>query len=303
MLKPQHIILPGVFLLITLTACSSQTTTDAETTVIVDAQAMNTEQATTNQAQAETAASNDPLQAAINAEHRSTANRARDRFRHPYATLSFFGIQPTMTVVEIWPGSGWYQEILAPYLKDQGQYIAASFDRDTEVGYQQRLLQQTREKFVAQPELYSKVITTEFQPPEKVTIAEPGSVDMVLTFRNAHSFMRAEGMFSAAFQAMFDALKPGGTLGVVAHKGHEGITAQDPQAKTGYLAEARVIEMIEQVGFEFLESSDVNSNPLDTADYPEGVWTLPPVSRAENSAEYVDRGESHRMTLKFQKPQ
>jgi predicted methyltransferase len=235
-------------------------------------------------------------------QHRLAENKARDQYRHPKQTLEFLGVKPNMTVVEISPGGGWYTEILAPYLRDEGKLYAAHFSADSKVAYFQKSLKSFIDKTTAQPEIYGKMILTELDPPAKVEVAPVGSADSVLTFRNVHNWMKA-GTVDAVFKAMYVALKQGGMLGVVEHRGVAG-TEQDPKAKSGYVTEAYVIKLAEKAGFILLEKSDINANPKDTKNHPEGVWTLPPSLRLEdkNKATYLAIGESDRMTLKFVKP-
>ena len=235
-------------------------------------------------------------------KHRLADNKARDQYRHPQQTLEFFGVKPNMTVVEISPGGGWYTEILAPYLRDEGQFYAAHYSADSKVAYFQKSLKSFIKKTSAQPEVYGKMILTELDPPAKVEIAPALSADRVLTFRNVHNWMKS-GTADAVFKAMYGALKQGGMLGVVEHRAVEG-TEQDPQAKSGYVTEDYVIKLAEKTGFILLEKSEINANPKDTKDHPAGVWTLPPSLRLEekNKAKYVAIGESDRMTLKFVKP-
>lgn len=250
----------------------------------------------------------DPVQTALHAladgEHRSAAHKARNRYRHPVETLSWFGLQPDMTVVEIWPGSaGWYMEILAPFLKDQGKYYAAGPDAESSVDYIQRSLTAMHDKLTANAALYDAVTVTELAPPAgKTTIAPEGSADMVLTFRNVHNWMSG-GYAADVFAAMYTALKPGGILGLTEHRGNPAV-AQDPKAASGYVNEDHVIELAEAAGFKLLDRSEVNANPNDTKDYQGGVWTLPPVLRLGDTDRdtYLAIGESDRMTLKFVKP-
>lgn len=253
-----------------------------------------------------TAAEDVALRAAIEGEHRSAEQKARDADRRPYETLRFFGIRPDMTVVEIWPGGGWYSEILAPYLRDQGRLYAAHFNPESSVDYFRRLYRGYAERIQASPGLYGDVTLTVFDPPAHTDIAPPGSADMVLTFRNVHNwYMRGGGeeRLASAFAAMFRALKPGGILGVVDHRmpADRPLSAQDA---SGYMRQDYVIETAQAAGFRLEESSELNANPLDDADHPKGVWTLPPSLRLgeENAAEYLTIGESDRMTLKFVKP-
>lgn len=232
----------------------------------------------------------DPLKAAVAAEHRSVGNVARDPARHPYETLSFFGIKPTDTVVELSPGGGWYTEILAPYLRERGQLYAADGGSA---------------RFKAKMEslgVYGKVTITSFNPGKgQFDIAPPGSADMVLTFRNVHNWMNG-GTAQAVFDAAFKALKPGGMLGVEEHRLPASRT-QDPKAGSGYVQEAVVIKFAENAGFKLAGRSEVNANPKDTADHPDGVWTLPPTYalKDKDRAKYQAIGESDRMTLRFRK--
>lgn len=259
------------------------------------------------QSSAEQHAGNDSTKAVLQrlatGDHRSASNKQRNEHRHPVETLVWFGIRDDMTVVEIWPGrGGWYTEILAPFLKEKGKYYAASFDAASEIDYVRSGAQQFKEKLAANPELYSEVTVTELAPPQKVDIAPEGSADMVLTFRNVHNWM-GNGHAEEVFQAMYRALKPGGILGVVEHRGNPD-QPQDPKAVSGYVTEEHVIKLAEGAGFELVDRSDINANPKDTKDYPQGVWTLPPTLRLGDTdrEKYTAIGESDRMTLKFRKP-
>lgn len=252
------------------------------------------------------AEADDALRAAIAGSHRTPDFVARDGARHPYETLSFFGIRPDMTVVEIWPGGGWYTEILAPYLRDRGKLYAAHFSADAELKYFRELRAGFLHKLAAAPALYGQVEVTEFDPPRAVAIAPPGSVDLVLTFRNVHNWtMRGGGeeRTLAAFAAMYAALKPGGTLGVVDHRlpAHRPLSDQD---QSGYLREDFVIGVAQRAGFQLVAKSEINANLKDHADHPEGVWNLPPSLRGDAARRdhYLAIGESDRMTLKFIKP-
>jgi len=236
--------------------------------------------------------------AAIAGDHRSEANRARDPDRHPAETLAFFGLEPTMTVVEMAPGGGWYTEILAPTLKDQGQLVAAIPDPE-QSPYGERFMTFLE----SEPELYSEVEPVVFMPPEQTSLGPDGSADMVVTFRSTHGWIN-RGQAADVYGAMFRVLKPGGILGVVQHRADEGadpaVTAED-----GYVPEAYVIGLAEAAGFVLDEKSEINANPQDDHDHPEGVWTLPPSLRLgeAESAEYIAIGESDRMTLRFRKPE
>jgi predicted methyltransferase len=243
------------------------------------------------------------LDKALAGEHRSAANRARDQYRHPRETLLFFGLKPEMSVLEIWPGTGWYSEILAPVLAEKGQYYLAHYAIESPriANWQLRAREQQQDIFSKRPALYGKPLFTSLGPPEYLAIAPPGSIDLVLTFRNVHNWSLAK-TDALVFKAFFDALKPGGTLGVVEHRANIG-TSFEQMVKTGYMTEAYVIELAEKAGFKLAGKSDVNANPKDTKDHPNGVWTLPPTSRGRLDPEkYLAIGESDRMTLKFEKP-
>lgn len=244
------------------------------------------------------------IDAALAGDHRDPANAARDRFRHPRETLLFFGLQPDMTVVEIWPSGGWYAEILAPVLRDTGLYYAAAYDVDApdQPAYRARIQQAFEAKLAAHPAVYDRVEVTRLALPGSRDIAPAGSADLVLTFRNTHTFLRA-GEAEDMFAVFFQALKPGGVLGVVQHRAAPGASLEDMQ-QSGYVTEEQVIALARSAGFVLAGRSEVNANPADTRDHPSGVWTLPPSLRlGETDREkYLAIGESDRMTLKFKKP-
>lgn len=245
------------------------------------------------------------LKAAIAGSQRTPANVARDAARHPYETLSFFGLAPTQTVVELSPGGGWYTEILAPYLRERGQLILAGDDPASTEPYYQRSAARLKAKLEAQPAVYDKAQLSIFDAATgKLQYAKPGSADLVLTFRNVHNWVQhGEAKTAAVFKSAFDALKPGGVFGVVDHRRPVG-QVQDAKAESGYLHEAYVIRMAEGAGFKLAARSEVNANPKDTADHPGGVWSLPPTfgQKDKERARYEAIGESDRMTLKFVKP-
>jgi predicted methyltransferase len=242
------------------------------------------------------------LKTIIADSHRTDADKARDQYRHPLETLTWFGIKDDMTVVEIWPGGGWYTAILAPFLKERGTYYAAGADPESAVETTRNNVKRFQEKLAGNPDLFSKVKVTVLAPPTKTDIAPAGSADMVLTFRNVHNWM-GNGQAETVFQAMYRALKPGGVLGVVEHRGNASVV-QDPKAVSGYVNEDYVIKLAEGAGFQLASRSQINANPKDTKDYPQGVWTLPPVLRLKDvdRDKYMAIGESDRMTLKFIKP-
>lgn len=242
------------------------------------------------------------LDGILAADHRSPEHKARDAYRHPKETLVFFGIKPEMTVVEVWPGgSGWYTEIIAPLVAERGKYYAAHWAPVPDNKFITGNLQQYADKLAGRPDLYGKVSVTALGS-NALEIAPAGSADMVVTFRNIHNWMGRD-FHDAAFKAMYTALKPGGILGVVEHRGDPKVP-QDPKAKSGYVNEDYAIELVERAGFEFVGKSDINANPKDTKDYEQGVWTLPPTLRLGNTdrAKYLAIGESDRFTLKFRKP-
>jgi predicted methyltransferase len=243
------------------------------------------------------------LEAAAAGSHRSAQNRARDVYRHPVQTLLFFGIKPDMTVVELYPGGGgWYTEILAPFLHDHGTYYSASYDPQSSSAYYSKNGKAYLDKLAADPATYGNVKVTILAPPDQVDIAPAGSADLVLTFRNIHNWMKA-GEAETVFAAAYRTLKPGGVFGVEEHRGKPGST-QDPKAESGYVNEDHVIELAKGAGFELAARSEINANPEDTKDYPDGVWDLPPTLEAgeKDKAKYLAIGESDRMTLKFVKP-
>ncbi len=250
------------------------------------------------------ASADDALKAAIASDKRTQAFVQRDAARHPYETLTFFGIQPTMTVVELSPGGGWYTEILAPYLRDSGHYIAAAYSEESPEEYRRGYTAKFKQKLAADPARFDKVELAVFEPPNNLSYAQPGSADLVLTFRNLHNWLSyGDDNMKRVFQSVYDTLKPGGVFGVVEHRLPED-RLQDATASSGYMHESYVIELAQSVGFELAEKSEVNANPKDTADHPSGVWALPPTlrNRDKDRERYEAIGESDRMTLKFVKP-
>ena len=252
------------------------------------------------------------VQAVLAADHRSEDNRARDRFRHPAETLAFFGWQPHMAIAEIWPAGGWYTEILAPLTRVQGRYFAAGFamTADRTPQWRKDYQKQFAEKLEASPELYDHIVMTGLAIPERPTFAPPGSLDMVLTFRNVHNWVN--GDYAAdMFAAMFRALKSDGVLGLVEHRAEPG-TARELVPDQGYMTEAHVIDLATQAGFVLEAKSEINANPDDSRDHPAGVWSLPPSYRGCRGMDAAEQqaciqrfrpiGESDRMTLRLRKP-
>lgn len=233
------------------------------------------------------------IAAAVAAPSRTEKNKLRDQYRHPAETLAFFGVTPTQTVVEYSPSGGWYTEILAPLLKDGGTLYGAQASG--------KYLDAFKAKLATDAAVYGKVKVVEW--PDAAGAIPKGSVDTVLTFRNVHNMVMG-GDAEANFKAFYDILKPGGVLGIEDHRLPEGKDTALEQ-KSGYLKVSTVRRLAEQAGFKFAGSSEINANPKDTADWPKGVWTLPPtLSNGEtDKARYLAIGESDRMTLKFIKPQ
>ena len=241
------------------------------------------------------------LEHVVAGPHRSAANRARDQYRHPLETLVFFGVKPSDTVVELWPGGGWYTEILAPYLAEHGKLVAASLAGKGAEGMAKRL--------DANPALFGKVARANFPSALGGTGVAPGTADVILTFRNVHNwrmgYMQPDRLdySEAAFREIFAMLKPGGVLGIEDHRLPEAASV-DREKSTGYIKVSTVRTLAEQAGFKFVDSSEINANRNDTTDWPEGVWTLPPTLALDQKDrdKYLAIGESDRMTLKFIKP-
>lgn len=237
---------------------------------------------------------------------RSEANKARDAYRHPRETLAFFGLKPGQTVVELTPGGGWYTEILAPLLKDQGKLVAAIMDPTSaeKEGTQKYLAKSNaalRDKLAADGDRYGKVEVREFTLTTP-KFGEPDSADLVLTFRNVHNYMMWKND-AEMFKAAFAVLKPGGVLGVTDHRAAPGADLEKIK-DSGYIPEDYVIKLATDAGFTLQEKSEVNANPKDTKDHEKGVWTLPPSLALgdKDKDKYTAIGESDRMTLKFAKP-
>lgn len=248
------------------------------------------------------------LEEAVAGDWREAQDKARDVWRHPTETLSFFGLKPGMTVVEIWPGAGWYTDILAPFLAASGgKLYAANLQPNDPIAIE--VVEAYRHKLRARPRLYGDVEITAFGATSG-PMAPAGTADLVLTARNVHNWMAA-GIVDKAFADAFAALKPGGVFGVVEHRANPG-GVQDPTAADGYVEQAYVIRLAQEAGFILDQASEINANPRDTKDHPFGVWTLPPVRRtsargqpadpAFDSSPYEAIGESDRMTLRFIKP-
>jgi predicted methyltransferase len=243
----------------------------------------------------------DALTTILAGDHRPPEERARDVYRHPKETLLFFGLRPETKVLEVWPEPGWYTAVIAPLVRDKGKYFAGVVAADPSSKYVTHRLEEYQARLAAHPDLYDRVAVVTFAADGGDTVP-PESVDMVLTFRNIHNWM-ARDQAAQAFRSMYRALKPGGVLGVVEHRGNPAVP-QDPKAKSGYVNEDYAIRLIEEQGFRLVAKSGVNDNPKDTKDYEQGVWTLPPTYRlgAKDHEKYAAIGESDRFTLRFVKP-
>ncbi len=225
------------------------------------------------------------LDAALNGSHRSAENKARDQYRKPAAVLEFLGIDSSQTVVESWPGGGWYTQVLAPYFKGKGKFIAAEGRVNPNFA-----------KMLESDAVYSEVVKVTFAD----GIADPGTVDAVLDFRNAHNWLGNKDRAEPLVKAWHHALKTGGVVGIVDHRMDDDSTVT---RRTGYIKEKDLIAFMESHGFSFVARSDALANPKDTKDYEGGVWSLPPVLRNKevDKEKYLAIGESDRMLLKFVK--
>ena len=236
------------------------------------------------------------LKGAVASEDRTPKNTLRDSSRNPIETLSFFGIESDMVVIELSPGGGWYTEILANYIHYPGTLIAAHWSKDSEIAYYRRGRANFEKKMSNNP-MYGRVEIVDLYS----ELAEENSVDAVLTFRNLHNWLgpNLDNIFSNTFKS----LKPGGVFGIVEHRAKPG-TSMEMMKKSGYVTEAHAIKIAKKHGFELAAKSEINANPKDTADHPKGVWTLPPNYRLKDKdrKKYSDIGESDRMTLLFKKP-
>jgi predicted methyltransferase len=241
---------------------------------------------------------------AIAGAHRSEANKARDGYRHPAELLGFLGLRPDMTVVEMWPDTGWFAEILAPALRERGRYVAAQYplqhattttgNRAARIAFDAML--------AANPAVYDRVAKSELAVPDRLAMVPTGTADMVLSFRSVHVWA-ARRVEDAMFRTAFDALKAGGVFGVTDHRAPEG-WSREKQVASGYVSESFVVAAAQKAGFRLAGRSEMNANPRDTKDYPKGVWALPPTLAYgdQDRARFLAIGESDRMALKFVKP-
>ncbi|AQS89708.1 methyltransferase [Gluconobacter albidus] len=233
------------------------------------------------------------LNQAIQSTSRDERFVARDPVRHPLEELQFFGLRPDTNVVEIWPGGGYWTQILGPYLHDKGTYTLALGPEDKPGSAFSKML-------AAHPALEGSFRTTQFDAGH-LDFAPADSADLVLTFRNLHNWMEA-GNAPQMLAAIHRVLKPGGIFGVEDHRGHT-TAPQDPSAKDGYVRQSYAIGLIEKAGFRLVGSSEINANPKDTANWPKGVWTLPPTFalKDRDHAKYAAIGEGDNFVLKFEK--
>jgi predicted methyltransferase len=260
------------------------------------------------------AAAPDPtLVQVVAGDWRTPADKARDVYRHPVEALTFWGLKPGMTILEVQPGAGWWTEILAPYAKRTGGrfYVTGSDLGNPDLSERSRKARADfAARWAAKPDLYGTVEILNWGP--KSAPLPAGTFDFILTARSVHNWMPVPGWVDKVFKDFYGALKPGGILALAEHRANPG--PQDPKAQSGYVTEAYVIEAAERAGFKLVAKSEVNANPKDTKDHPFGVWTLPPTlsSSAEGSGKpddpnfdhsrYLAIGESDRMTLRFVKP-
>ncbi len=239
------------------------------------------------------------IQWAMAGKHRSEKNRARDAFRHPLETLSFFGLKDDMTVIELWPGRGWYTEILASVMREKGKLRVTNFTAESELA---DMAKDYDALLASQPAIYGKVEVMRILPPNQLSLGPDESADMVLTFRNLHNWIMG-GFEAKVFEATFKVLKHGGVFGFVEHHASDGT---DPKLakETGYVPEAYAVQLAQAAGFKLDSKSDVNANPKDPKNHEGGVWALPPNLKngEKDKAKYQAIGESDRMTLKFAKP-
>jgi predicted methyltransferase len=251
------------------------------------------------------------IEAAVAGAWRPPADRARDRWRHPAQSLAFWGLKPGQTVVEFWPGAGWYTDVIAPFLAASGGKLYAAnlqLSGPDDVAARE-VVDAYRRRLEEKPKLYGNVEITAFGPTSG-PVAPAGSADLVLFLRNLHNWMAA-GIAEKAFRDAFAALKPGGLLGVEEHRADPG-GVPDVLAADGYVQQAYVVQLAQEAGFKLAAASEINANPQDTKDHPFGVWTLPPVRRSSARGQPADPnfdhdkydaiGESDRMTLRFVKP-
>lgn len=241
------------------------------------------------------------LAEAVESGARLDENSDRDEYQHPKETLEFFGLKPTMSVVELSPGNGFYTEILAPYLAREGEYVMAiprmpARPSPTLVENEKKL----QDILLRNSEVATKAKFIPFEPIDKRNKTKKEFADLVITFNTIHNWV-AKDETKASLKFAYEILKPGGTLGIVQHRVRDG---KKKIPKSGYMYEKEVIDLATKAGFKFSGKSEINANKKDDAQWPEGVWTLPPTYRLgkKDQDKYEDVGESDRMTLKFIRP-
>jgi predicted methyltransferase len=242
------------------------------------------------------------LQAIVASPIRTPGNPDRDQYRHPVETLSFFGIKPDMTVVEVGTGAGWYTEILAPLVAREGKLVAVTYDPNGPADSGRTVYGKKTQMFLAKsPEIFGKVELGIIDPPDKIKFGAPGSADLVIAAREMHNWQR-RGQIDKYLAAIHQVLKDGGKFGVEQHRAAEGGKAEET-AENGYLPQDWLIQKVESAGFKLEAKSEINANPKDTKDYESGVWTLPPsyADGDKDKEKYKAIGESDRMTLRFVK--
>ncbi len=241
------------------------------------------------------------LAAAIADGSRPEKERLRDPYRHPYDTLMFFEVKPDSKVLELWPGRGWYTNVLAPYVGANGKLYVTNYSATDASEYRAKMSVEYAERLKTIPN-NSQITVIDVVPSETISFGVENELDVVLTFRNIHNWMK-DGSDATIYAEAFKALKPGGIFGVVEHRGNEG-TTREQSIETGYVDQQQLIADIEAAGFKLVEASEINANAKDTKNYPEGVWTLPPALKLkeQDADKYLEIGESDRMTLKFMKP-
>lgn len=238
------------------------------------------------------------IRKAIDNEFRNPSNVSRDKYRNPLETLIFFGLENNMTVLEILPGRGWYTEILSNILKDDGDYIVASFGKNHPNEYLKNIHLEFEKYFLEKDDLFGKFKIVNFFDGDYLIDVDDESVDMVLTFRNTHNWLKSKKA-SLIFKSFNRVLKKDGIIGVVQHRSNTD--SEKFKGEDGYVGEEFLIVLLENCGFKFVDKTEVNSNPFDTKNYPKGVWTLAPTLRDGKKQSYLEIGESDRMTLKFKK--
>lgn len=247
------------------------------------------------------------LQEIADSDFRSEKHRERNKYRNPAETLDFFGIEPTMNVLELWPVKGWYTEILGPYLSDEGSLTVANFsklyaDKNRRKAFWSKIAVEYKRRLIQHRDYLGPIREIEYDPELSASFGEPNTFDMVLEFRSAHIWDK-DGFLNRVLSQVFDVLKPGGIFGVVEHRA-DSFSEISSHAADGYMDEDYLIAVAEKVGFELDARSGINANPRDLKNYPRGVYSLPPVLAMgeKNKEMYLEIGESDRMTLKFVKP-